>query len=224
MANVPAIRPGSGASSNPRAAGPARPAAPTGCSFAAHLKGPLPLSSSLFPSRTTQSVGTRAPQADPGLGTASDALGKSRPRAVDEVGVADDRPPRRSASLVVDPLDPMVRALFSQGLAGDKAALAAAVSAPQADTVAVASRVSLEHVMSRFVRRVAWSGDAHSGTARLELGAGALEGATLTIRSDHGAVSVSLELPPGVDPAEWRDRIARRLAARGLQVAAVDVE
>jgi hypothetical protein len=78
--------------------------------------------------------------------------------------------------------------------------------------------------MTRFVRKVAWSGDAHSGTARLELGAGALAGATLTIHSDQGAVRVSLELPPGVDAAAWRERIARRLGARGLQVAALDVQ
>ncbi len=89
--------------------------------------------------------------------------------------------------------------------------------------MALASRVSLEHVMSRFVRKVAWSGDANRGTARLELGAGALAGATLTIHSEQGAVSVSLELPPGVDANAWRERIARRLGARGLQVAELEV-
>jgi len=92
------------------------------------------------------------------------------------------------------------------------------------DAIDVASRVSLEQVMSRFVRRIAWSGDAHTGTARLELGAGELTGATLTIHAEGGAVRVSLELPPGVDRAEWRDRIAKRLGARGVQIASLDVE
>jgi hypothetical protein len=115
----------------------------------------------------------------------------------------------------------MARALYCRELAIDRRG--AVVSAP-ADTVATLSRVSLEHVMSRFVRRVAWSGDAHTGTARLELGAGELAGATLTIRSDRGAVTVSLELPPGVDAEKWRDRIARRLELRGLQVGGIDVE
>jgi hypothetical protein len=96
--------------------------------------------------------------------------------------------------------------------------------APRPDAASLVARVSLEHVMSRFVRRVAWSGDANTGTARLELGAGALSGATLTIHSDQGVVRVSLELPPGVDGTEWRERIARRLGARGLQLAALDVE
>jgi hypothetical protein len=117
----------------------------------------------------------------------------------------------------------MTRALAQPGLSADRGTLAAAAS-PPVDTVQSAARVSLEQVMSKFVRRVAWSGDAHSGTARLELGAGALEGATLTIHSHNGVVQVALELPPGVDAAEWRDRIARRLDARGLQVSALEVD
>ena len=82
----------------------------------------------------------------------------------------------------------------------------------------------MDHVLARLVRRIAWSGDAESGSARLELGAGALEGATLTIHSDQGKVRVSLELPPGVDGAKWKERILRRLGARGLQVVALEVE
>jgi hypothetical protein len=90
--------------------------------------------------------------------------------------------------------------------------------------VARVSRVSLEHVLGRLVRCIAWSGDAQSGSARLELGAGTLEGATLTIHSDGGMVRVSLEVPPGVDAGRWKERIARRLGARGLQVAELEVE
>jgi len=139
---------------------------------------------------------------------------------------SEDGSRRRAAGL--DPTDPMARTLALAGIVFDRTALAgppqaAPASAVPRDAVALASQVSLEHVMSRFVRRVAWSGDAHSGTARLELGAGALSGATLTIHSEHGEVRVSLELPPGVDAAAWRERIARRLGARGLQVAALDV-
>jgi hypothetical protein len=131
------------------------------------------------------------------------------------------------APTVIDPLDPMTRALFADGsqrLAFERSAAAAVpAAAPPQDAAAMAARVSLEHVMSRFVRRVAWSGDANAGTARLELGAGALSGATLTIHSEQGVVRVALELPAGVDAAEWRERIARRLEARGLQIAALDV-
>jgi hypothetical protein len=155
--------------------------------------------------------------------------GKGRPPEPDAIDGADDDRPRRRTG--VDLLDPMARTLYCHsGALGLERAMPAALSStgsPSAappDTVATASRVSLEHVMSRFVRRVAWSGDAHTGTARIELGAGALSGATLTIHSEYGTVHVSLELPPGVDRTEWRDRIARRLWARGLQVAALEVE
>jgi hypothetical protein len=123
----------------------------------------------------------------------------------------------------IDPLDPLTRALFASGLRSTAGTKSPAAPPPD-DGVSRSSRVSLEHVLTRLVRRVAWSGDAQTGSARLELGAGALEGATLTIHSDQGQVRVSLELPSGVDPGPWRDRIARRLGARGLQVAALEVE
>lgn len=148
------------------------------------------------------------------------------PEAADD----DDKPRFRSGSgatcatgEAVDPLDPLTRALFAPGLRPN-ALMAAAPAAPPDENVSRASHVSMEHVLARLVRRIAWSGDAETGSARLELGAGALEGATLTIHSDQGKVRVSLELPPGVDQARWKERIARRLGARGLQVTALDVE
>jgi hypothetical protein len=155
-----------------------------------------------------------------------DIDGRARRALTDKDAGGDDR---GAGSLALDPLDSMTRALFSDGsqrLVFERPAtsLSAPNPAPAVDTASLAARVSLEHVMSRFVRRVAWSGDANTGTARLELGAGALSGATLTIHSDQGAVRVALELPPGVDGAEWRERIAKRLGARGLHVAALEVE
>ena len=77
--------------------------------------------------------------------------------------------------------------------------------------------------MAKLVRRIAWSGNARNGSARLELGAGVLEGATLTIHADDGVVRVAVDLPPGVDRAAWKERISGRLGARGLQVEAIDV-
>jgi hypothetical protein len=81
----------------------------------------------------------------------------------------------------------------------------------------------VEQLMGKLVRRIAWSGNARTGMARLELGAGELEGATLTIQADDGVVRVALDLPPGVDRGAWKERISGRLGARGLQVEAVDV-
>lgn len=135
----------------------------------------------------------------------------------------DDRPaqasPRWSA---LDPTDPMVRSLHGSVWPLEGAAPLAA-SAPAEAPVSAASRVSLEHVLPRLVRRIAWSGDSQSGTARLEFGEGALAGATLTIHSDRGSVRVALEVPPGVDAEEWKARIGQRLDARGIHVAELEV-
>jgi hypothetical protein len=136
----------------------------------------------------------------------------------DRVGVSGH--PGTASELV----DPLAIALAMPNTGRGQVAPAAEVAPAAPDAVALATRVSLEQLLSRLVRRIAWSGDAHTGCARIELGAGALEGATLVVRADHGDVSVSIDLPPGVDRAEWRERIASRLGARGLRVAALDVE
>jgi len=73
------------------------------------------------------------------------------------------------------------------------------------------------------MRKVAWSGNSRRGSVRLELGAGALAGATLIVHANDGRVHVQLSAPPGVDLEDWRDRIAQRLAARGLSVDDVRV-
>jgi hypothetical protein len=113
------------------------------------------------------------------------------------------------------PIDPMVPILVSLAARG---APAPAEAAARPDV-----RAPLDHLMARLVRRIAWSGNARTGSARLEFGAGELEGATLTIHADDGLVRVALELPPGMDHAAWKERISRRLGARGLQVEAVEV-
>jgi hypothetical protein len=86
------------------------------------------------------------------------------------------------------------------------------------------SPASLEDLLPALVRKIAWSGDARRGSVRLELGAGPLSGGTLLVRADGGQVHVALHAPPGTDVEDWRARIATRLAARGLDVTAVDVE
>ncbi len=216
-------------SSPPRAASP--PNLAPAASFKSHLQRSL-RKAQLSPSaHSFQLSAPRRAGAEPGSGVAvgSDVEGKVTRPGPDSEGSIDDK--RAGASSGNDLLDPLTRLLLGDGpqhLAFERSGAHApsaptSPSAPETDSVALASRVSLEHVMSRFVRKVAWSGDANRGTARLELGAGALAGATLTIHSEQGAVSVSLELPPGVDANAWRERIARRLGARGLQVAELEV-
>lgn len=82
---------------------------------------------------------------------------------------------------------------------------------------------SLEDLLPALIRKVAWSGDARRGTIRLELGAGALSGATLLVRADEGRVHVRLDAPSGLDLHGWQARIVARLAARGLEVDGVEI-
>jgi hypothetical protein len=86
---------------------------------------------------------------------------------------------------------------------------------------------SLEELLPELVRKIGWSGDAHRGVVRLEVGAGALAGATLLVQAEGGRVHVTLHAAPGAadaDAESWRERIEARLSARGLDVGAVEVE
>ena len=74
----------------------------------------------------------------------------------------------------------------------------------------------LEEILPALVRKIAWSGDARKGAVRIELGAGALAGATLLVASDGGRVQVTLSARSDVELEPWRERIAARLADRGL--------
>lgn len=87
----------------------------------------------------------------------------------------------------------------------------------------VARRGSLEELLPALVRRIAWGGDARRGSVRIELGAGELAGGTVVVHADDGCVRVELTVPSGIDSGVWRERIERRLVARGLDVASVDV-
>jgi hypothetical protein len=117
-----------------------------------------------------------------------------------------------------DPADPHVRRAaqlgpppgLAQGEIVSQAAMPPPVSGP--------ARASLEDLLPALVRRVAWSGDGRRGTVRLELGSGALAGAELVVHADEGRVRVQLHGPPGVDLKPMRERIAARLAARGLSL------
>jgi hypothetical protein len=92
-----------------------------------------------------------------------------------------------------------------------------------AEPLGPAIPLSVEDLWPVLVRKAAWTGDARRGSVRLELGAGALAGATVVVQSDDGRVRVRLSAPPGIDLDAWRARIALRLATRGLDVERVDV-
>jgi hypothetical protein len=129
----------------------------------------------------------------------------------------DDAKPRREDDL----LDPSARRAAQLAPPPQATAQVAAV-APTERTAP--PRASLEALLPALVKRIAWSGDARRGTVRMELGAGALAGATLVIESNDGRVDVQLAAPAGVDVTAWRERIARRLGDRGLDVGSIVVE
>jgi hypothetical protein len=110
--------------------------------------------------------------------------------------------------------DPLARVLLAaRPVAEASVATSAAPIVPSAVEAAVA----------RLVRRIAWGGDGRRGTACIEFGAGELAGATLVVAADGAAVTIELEVPPGVDASSWRKRLGERLAARGVQVESLEV-
>lgn len=77
--------------------------------------------------------------------------------------------------------------------------------------------------IERTVRRIAWGGDRQRSVAYIELAAGELSGATLTLEARGNAVSVVVDLPAGTSGAGWAERLAQRLMQRGLEVESVEV-
>jgi hypothetical protein len=95
------------------------------------------------------------------------------------------------------------------------------IAAPSTASQVQASS-ALQDLWPVLVRRVAWEGDGERGAMRLELGAGALSGATLVLRCDAGRIHVALSDPTGADLEGWRARIGARLLAAGVELEGVD--
>jgi hypothetical protein len=80
---------------------------------------------------------------------------------------------------------------------------------------------SLEELIPALVRRIAWAGDRHRGTVRLELGAGAYAGTTVTVHADGGRVRVEIGGSEGPELDRLRTRLDARLRGHGLDVESV---
>lgn len=135
---------------------------------------------------------------------------RPRKKPLPEEPVAERSPRGESATL-----DPLVCALSRPGLLEP-----APIIAPPRGPL----ELPMELLLERLVKKVAWGGSGRRGTARLELGAGSLAGATVTVHADDaGEVSVELELPPGARSEAWHDELAARLERRGLVVKSVSI-
>ncbi len=80
----------------------------------------------------------------------------------------------------------------------------------------VAAVLSLEDLLPAMVRRVAFRGDRHVGSIRLELGAGPYEGAVIHVHADHGRLRVELGGLAAEDLDGLRSRVDARLRGAGL--------
>lgn len=80
---------------------------------------------------------------------------------------------------------------------------------------------SLEELLPALVRRIAWAGDRHRGTVRLELGAGAYAGTTVLVHADGGRVRVEIGGSEGPELDRLRARLDARLRGHGLDVESV---
>lgn len=75
-----------------------------------------------------------------------------------------------------------------------------------------------ELLLDRLVKRLSWGGNGRRGSARIELGAGSLAGATLLVHADGSELTLEIE---GADPgaaAEFTARISRRLGDKGFSL------
>ncbi len=115
-----------------------------------------------------------------------------------------------------DLLDPALRhaASLAPPILPTAAAAATAAEAP------LRAR-SLEELIPALVRRIAWAGDRHSGSVRLELGAGAYAGTTVVVHADGGRVRVEISGSEGPELDRLRTRLDSRLRGHGLDVESV---
>lgn len=188
----------------------------------------------LAPLAPTVSLAVRhpAPSASFSSVLRREIAGRSSARALPSLAQANretSTPPDRSEDSedVLDPLRRRRAALAPPEWLGvlppTAYALPPAIPTEAASGRLAAAAPSLEELIPVLVRRIAWAGDRHRGSVRLELGAGELAGATLLVHADGGRVQVQMSAPPGTDTVEWQRRISRRIAARGIPVDVVEV-
>ncbi len=117
---------------------------------------------------------------------------------------------------VPDALDPLAIAL-SHGPGALAPPPPVAAEAPLQHTPA------LDQIAAQLVKRIAWGAAGRKGAARIELGAGAWAGTTITVVSEPQGVRLELDVGAQVDGDALGERLRRRLEAKGLCVQDVVV-
>ena len=128
------------------------------------------------------------------------------------------------ARSVDDALDPLAR--HAAQLAPPVALGAFAPPAAASPAAAPPAPVSLEELLPPLVRKLALAGDGKRATVRVEIGAGALAGATLVVSNETGGIRVDVEAPSlasAGDREAWTARLRGRLEAKGLRVDAIRI-
>ena len=115
-----------------------------------------------------------------------------------------------------DAFEPLSR-VFAAGMPMGREVSASAV------VETMAPPPTLDHLMVRFVTRLAWGGTRDRGAAKLSFGDGPLAGGTLTVTESEGALSLELELPDALLAERWRERLAERLEGVGLRIESFEV-
>jgi len=129
--------------------------------------------------------------------------GDRRPRDRDPTPEAVPPPDR-------DPLEPLERTLWHLRPL-------AAPPPPASPPPPAATLPPVEQLVDRLLRRIALGGSRHRGTAFLEIGAGELQGASVTIHAEGGRLCIEVEAPQGEASRRWRHQLQERLRARGLE-------
>lgn len=102
-------------------------------------------------------------------------------------------------------LDPMARAL-AQPLA----------RGPEPPAPAPLAAAPDELLLERVVKRLSWGGSGKRGTARIELAAGSLAGATLLVHAEGREITLEADGADAQALAELAARLAKRLDEKGI--------
>lgn len=111
---------------------------------------------------------------------------------------------------LLDPIEPFSRVLAQPVLAASPA------SPPGLPPPA--ALLNEQVLLDQLVRRLSWGGNGRRGSARLELGAGHLAGATVVLHVEGREVALEVEGGAGAELEGWRAKLVERLEARGLVV------